>query len=250
MSAASRPASPIQSYLEELHAKYQPLREGAVATYIPELGKADPDWFGICVVTCDGQVYEVGDTRQLFTIQSISKPLTYGIALQDSGKETVLSKVWMEPSGEPFNSISLDPSGRPLNPMINAGAIAAAGMIGGRSRASRFKRVQDMLSAAGIGSDIYSGFAGEPKLKHVQEATAVARGLFQPGGRVPSDWLQRSILRSAREANGATPSVWGVASDTLVLAYSHWMKMPMRLLLPHLLRKSWLRLRPENTGRA
>jgi hypothetical protein len=85
---------------------------------------------------------------------------------------------------------------------------------------------------------------------HVATATAVARGLFQPGGRVPSDWLQRSILRSAREANGATPSVWGVASDTLVLAYSHWMKMPMRLLLPHLLRKSWLRLRPENTGRA
>ena len=51
-----------------------------MATYIPELGKANPDWFGICVVTCDGQVYEVGDTRQTFTIQSISKPITYGIA--------------------------------------------------------------------------------------------------------------------------------------------------------------------------
>jgi glutaminase len=79
--------SPIQVYLQELHARFLSLRDGEVATYIPELGKANPDWFGICVVTCDGQVYEVGDTRQEFTIQSISKPLTYGIALQDSGKD-------------------------------------------------------------------------------------------------------------------------------------------------------------------
>ena len=146
MPETSRPASPIQSYLEELHAKYQPLREGSVATYIPELGKADPDWFGICVVTCDGQVYEVGDTRQLFTIQSISKPLTYGIALQDSGKETVLSKVWMEPSGEPFNSISLDPSGRPLNPMINAGAIATTGLVEGKTTRQKVNRILDTFS--------------------------------------------------------------------------------------------------------
>lgn len=146
MSDSSLPVSPIQSYLEELHAKYQPLREGAVATYIPELGKANPDWFGICVVTCDGQVYEVGDTRQHFTIQSISKALTYGIALQDSGKETVLSKIWMEPSGEPFNSISLDPNGRPLNPMINAGAIATTGLVEGKTTRQKVNRILDTFS--------------------------------------------------------------------------------------------------------
>lgn len=146
MPEPTRPVSPIQSYLDELHAKYLPMREGAVATYIPELGKADPDWFGICVVTCDGQVYEVGDTRQAFTIQSISKPLTYGIALQDSGKETVLSKVWMEPSGEPFNSISLDPSGRPLNPMINAGAIATTGLVEGKTTRQKVNRILDTFS--------------------------------------------------------------------------------------------------------
>lgn len=138
--------SPIQSYLQELHTRFKSLREGEVATYIPELGKADPDWFGICVVTCDGQVYEVGDTRQEFTIQSISKPLSYGIALQDSGKETVLSKIWMEPSGEAFNSISLDPSGRPLNPMINAGAIATTGLVEGKTTKQKVARILDTFS--------------------------------------------------------------------------------------------------------
>jgi glutaminase len=142
----SKLPSPIQSYLQELHTQFKSLREGEVATYIPELGKADPDWFGICVVTCDGQVYEVGDTRQEFTIQSISKPLTYGIALQDSGKETVLSKVWMEPSGEAFNSISLDPSGRPMNPMINAGAIATTGLVEGRTTKQKVARILDTFS--------------------------------------------------------------------------------------------------------
>jgi glutaminase len=138
--------SPFQACLDELHAKYLPLREGAVASYIPELTKADPDWFGICVVTCDGQVYEAGDSQQLFSMQSISKPLTYGIALQDSGKETVLSKIWMEPSGEPFNSISLDPNGRPLNPMINAGAIATTGMVEGKTTRQKVHRILDTLS--------------------------------------------------------------------------------------------------------
>ncbi len=138
--------SPIATYLQELHKKYADNHEGEVATYIPELGKANPDWFGICLVTCDGQVYEVGETRQEFTIQSISKPLVYGIALQDSGKDEVLSKIWMEPSGEAFNSISLDPLGRPVNPMINAGAIATTGMVEGTTARQKIGRILDTFS--------------------------------------------------------------------------------------------------------
>src|SRR5678810_1157998 len=101
--------SPIQSYLERLHKRHAGLQTGEVATYIPELGKADPNWFGICLATTDGQVYEVGHSRQPFTIQSISKPITYGLALQDRGYEAVLAKVGVEPSGDAFNSISLHP---------------------------------------------------------------------------------------------------------------------------------------------
>ena len=128
-------------YLRRLHGECAAIADGSVATYIPELAKADPNWFGICLVTAAGAVYEVGDTRQPFTIQSISKPFVYGMALEDHGRAAVLHKVGVEPTGDAFNSISLEPgTGRPRNPMINAGAIATAGLIAGRAD-TRLKRL-------------------------------------------------------------------------------------------------------------
>ena len=140
----SNPSSPVHDYLREVHQEFAALKDGAVATYIPELAKADPDWFGICLVTANGAVYEIGDTGQPFTIQSISKPFVYGLAMEDNGRNGVLEKVSTEPTGDAFNSISLEPgSGRPRNPMINAGAIATAGLVEGRTANGRFKRVLD-----------------------------------------------------------------------------------------------------------
>jgi len=139
--------SPIQAYLERLHARHAGLCDGEVATYIPELAKADPGWFGIALATTDGRIYEVGDTRQLFTIQSISKPITYGLALEDRGRDAVLARVGVEPSGEAFNSISLAPgTGCPLNPMINAGAIATTGLVAGHSPEDRLARLLAIFS--------------------------------------------------------------------------------------------------------
>ncbi|MEE8493963.1 MAG: glutaminase A, partial [Nitrospirales bacterium] len=123
--------SPIQKYLETVHACYRDLDEGEVASYIPELFEADPHWFGICIATSDGQIYEVGESRRAFTIQSISKPFVYGMAMEDCGVEHVLAKIGLEPSGDAFNSISLHPeTGCPLNPMINAGAITTTSLVG------------------------------------------------------------------------------------------------------------------------
>lgn len=139
--------SPIQEYLEQLHARYAAVMEGHVADYIPELSKADPRCFGICIATRDGHVYEVGDTRQAFTIQSISKALVYGLALQDRGEEHVLSRIGVEPSGEAFNAISLkEGSGAPFNPMINAGAIATCGQLLKKDGASPIERILRYLS--------------------------------------------------------------------------------------------------------
>ena len=139
--------SPIESYLEALHRRHAEVHDGEVATYIPELAKADPSWFGICIATIDGKVYEVGDSRQRFTIQSISKPFTYGLALEDVGRERVLKKIGVEPTGDAFNSISLAPgTGSPLNPMINAGAIAAASLVAGHSAEDRFHRITSVYS--------------------------------------------------------------------------------------------------------
>ena len=123
-----------------------PLRDGKVADYIPELGKADPNWFGISVVTVGGQRMEYGDAAQAFTIQSISKPFVYGMALEAHGREKTLTKIGVEPSGDAFNSIELEArTHRPHNPMINAGAIAAASLVPGDGPAERLNHVLDIF---------------------------------------------------------------------------------------------------------
>jgi glutaminase len=137
-------SSPVDAYLARLHRDWLPDRSGAVADYIPPLALADPDSFGIAVTTTEGHSYEVGDSRERFTIQSMSKPFTYGLALADRGFGAVDAKVGVEPSGEAFNSISLAPgSGRPLNPMINAGAITSTSLVGGDSAGDRERRIVD-----------------------------------------------------------------------------------------------------------
>ncbi|MEE1622298.1 glutaminase A [Zafaria sp. J156] len=145
--------SPIESYLRELHRELSGLKDGVPFQGIPAMAEADPDDFAICLATVDGHVYEVGDSRTEFTIQSISKPFTYGLALEDLGAEAVDRKVDVEPSGDAFNEISLSrETGRPANPMINAGAIAATSLIKGSGGRDGFGRI---LAA-------YSDFAGRP----------------------------------------------------------------------------------------
>ncbi len=142
MSLPNSVTSPILDLLWSLHRAHVGVTEGAVATYIPELAKANPDWFGICLVTATGAIYEVGDFQQPFTIQSISKPFVYGLVLEDHGRAHVLSKVSTEPTGDAFNSISLEPgTGRPRNPMINAGAIATTSLVQGKSARTRLQRL-------------------------------------------------------------------------------------------------------------
>lgn len=135
-------SSPIDAYLERLHERWLADESGAPADYIPPLAEADPSWFGIAVATTDGHCYEVGESVRPFTIQSISKPFTYGLALADLGFAAVDAKVGVEPSGDAFNSVSLAPdSGRPLNPMINAGAITSASLVAGADPAERERRI-------------------------------------------------------------------------------------------------------------
>lgn len=148
-------AAPLREVLREIHARFSTNNDGKIADYIPELAKANRDWFGISIVTADGQVFEVGDCKQNFTIQSISKPFVYGMALEDHGLEHVLSKVGVEPTGEAFNAIVLDEaSNRPFNPMVNAGAIATADLVKGKDFPERVTRLLSMFSKY-CGRDVY-----------------------------------------------------------------------------------------------
>jgi glutaminase len=122
--------TPLGAYLQRSHDRHRHTDEGAIATYIPELGRADPDWFGVAATTLAGHAIEIGDTQIPFTIQSISKPLTYGLILDDLGEAAVRARIGVEPTGDTFNAITLAPeTGLPLNPMVNAGAIVATGLV-------------------------------------------------------------------------------------------------------------------------
>ncbi|MGK7944274.1 MAG: glutaminase A [Microcystaceae cyanobacterium] len=139
-------SSPIQDFLNQLYEDYEQIKEGAVADYIPELAKVPSDLFGICLATPEGQVYEVGASQHPFTIQSISKAFVYGLALEDHGKETVMQRVGVEPTGEAFNSIILDDvNNRPYNPMVNAGAIVTTSLVKGNGYQERFSRILNLF---------------------------------------------------------------------------------------------------------
>jgi glutaminase len=137
----------VQRYLAQILAEHAAVNEGAPASYIPELAGVDPSGFGLSLSSSDGYVYESGDAAVAFTIQSISKPFTYALALDRLGLETVDAKIGVEPSGEAFNEISIDEAtNAPKNPMINAGAIVACSLIPGATPDDRFALIHGFYS--------------------------------------------------------------------------------------------------------
>lgn len=137
---------PVRTTLDAVLATARPLTDGAIADYIPELATVDPDTLGIALVSTRGDVHGAGDSDVAFTIQSVSKPFVFALALDALGVDEVTKHVGLEPSGEPFNAISLDAaSGRPLNPMINAGAIVTSSLIAGATADEKFAVIKTGL---------------------------------------------------------------------------------------------------------
>lgn len=121
---------------------------GQVATYIPELRNANREDLGVCIIDTDNNVYLSGDHDKKFTIQSVSKPIVLALAIMDNDKDYVFSKVGMEPSGDPFNSITkleTNDTKRPSNPMINAGAIVTTSLIKGKDIKEKEQRMLDFF---------------------------------------------------------------------------------------------------------
>ena len=201
--------SPIPSYLDEVLQSVAADRTGVLANYIPELAEVDPERLGASIAMVDGELYASGDTDSLFTIQSISKPFVYALALADRGFERVLDKVGVEPSGEPFNEISLeDSSGRPLNPMINAGAITTHSLVGTETMnpAERMERVISGLSAfAGRSLDVDEAVYSS-EIEHAHRNLAIAHMLRShdiltenPAGVVEGYTRQCSLLVTVQD---------------------------------------------------
>lgn len=158
--------SELTRFVEE--AK-QYARYGKVADYIPALGKADPNDLSVAICAPGGTVIDAGDTTHKATLQSISKIIALALVLMDRGEQEVFKKVGMEPTGDPFNSIAkleeIQPA-KPLNPMINAGALAVTHMIAGASVEERFERLLQFVRK----------LAGNPTISYSEE---VARSEFK-----------------------------------------------------------------------
>lgn len=138
----------LSKILINIHRKLKGVSDGKVATYIPELSKADPKWFGIAVTDIKGNIAEIGDTNIKFSIQSISKVFTYALALEHIGRDNLRKKVGIEPTGEPFNAIiKLDAYNKPFNPMTNAGAIATSGLVKGNSISERLDHILNIYQS-------------------------------------------------------------------------------------------------------
>ncbi|MDJ0509940.1 MAG: glutaminase A [Crocosphaera sp.] len=146
----------LMVFLQYLYDKYLPLKKGKIYVSEPDLVDIDPNWFSISIVTVDGRVYTVGDSEQSFLIQSISKVFAYGLALEDHGRDYILTKVDVEPTGDAYDSIIKveENSKRPYNCMVNTGAIAMTSLIKGKSPAHKLNRLLKMYQRY-VGHPVY-----------------------------------------------------------------------------------------------
>lgn len=138
--------SPFREAVHDLTEQCRSATGGDNATYIPSLADVDPELWATAVMSPNGDLYAFGDIDHEFTIQSMSKPLVYGLAIEELGLDAVLGRVGVEPSGDAFNEISLDDDGRPVNPMINAGALTVHGLLQEHVDGSADELVLDCMS--------------------------------------------------------------------------------------------------------
>jgi glutaminase len=154
LPALAQSPAQIQAALDGAYAKYQNLKEGKNADYIPALAKVDPNIFGIALVTVDGKVYTKGDIQSEVSIQSISKVFTMALVMEESGVDAIFNNMGVDATGQVFNSIVAieQYKGAEMNAMVNPGAIAATSMVQGGSRDEIWKKILAF----------YGGFAGRP----------------------------------------------------------------------------------------
>jgi glutaminase len=137
-------AQVLKRVVDEAHARFKDVKDGAPADYIPELAKVPAELFGVAIVTARGDVYTAGDVGYAFTIQSVSKPFTAALVMQDYGSADIIrEKIGVEPTGQKFNSLlatQILPQVS-ANPLVNSGAIAATSLVKAKNAEERFDRI-------------------------------------------------------------------------------------------------------------
>lgn len=216
LAQAHPSSSSLAQVVSAAHEKFKGNRDGAPADYIPELANVPAELFGVAIVTARGETYVAGDVDYAFTIQSVSKPFTAALVMQEKGEQAIADKVGVEPTGLPFNSILATQVLAPVsvNPLVNSGAIATVSLIEAETREDRFDSILgffDRLSASKL-SVIEGVYASEAATNQRNRAHGY---ILSVSDRIYSDPMDAVDVYTRQCAIGVTAKQLAVMGATL-----------------------------------
>jgi glutaminase len=205
-----------QAAVAAAHEQFKTLTEGKNADYIPALAKVPSNYFGIALVTPDGQVSTAGDIQPAFSIQSISKVFTMALVFQESGEAQIENSIGVDATGQVFNSIVAveQYKGKEMNPLVNAGAIATTGMVKGASEDEIWSKILGIHSAfagrqLGVDEEVYKS---EAATNQRNQAIGMLMSAYE---RFPGDPARAVDLYTRQCAIAVNAKDLGVMAATL-----------------------------------
>jgi len=209
-------AEQLQRVVKEAYDQFKDVKEGAPADYIPELAKVPAELFGVAIVTARGEIYTAGDVDYAFSIQSVSKPFTAALVMQQQGSDAIAEKIGVEPTGQKFNSIlatQIIPQVS-VNPLVNSGAIASVSMVQAKTAKQRFDTILDFfnrLSGAKLKvlEDVYKSEAATNQRNRAHAYILAA------SDRIYSDPMEAVDVYTRQCSIGVTAKQLGVMGATL-----------------------------------
>jgi len=195
LSAIELTKEKINQVLKEAYTKYKGDMGGKNADYIKALDIVNPKIFGITIVDKKGNIYETGETKELVSIQSISKVFTAALVMSEKGSKFVQEKIGVNATGAAFNSIMAieQHGGSALNPFVNAGAIQSTSWVKAKNSDERWKKISANMSAyAGrtltLNKPVYNSEVNDNKRNQ-----AISK-LLDAYGRMGSDPLEATTV--------------------------------------------------------
>jgi len=185
------PSERVSALVADAHARFKSIDDGKVADYIPALAKAPRELFAVCVVETSGTTHESGDSGHAFSIQSLSKPFVFALVCESLGEDQARAKLGVNSTGLPFDSVVAieHARGGTTNPMVNAGAIAAASLAPGINAEAKWMFIQDGLSRFAGRNLVLNREVYESEAATNQRNQGIAN-LLQSYGRIYFDPLQ------------------------------------------------------------